>query len=167
MADPGAHTGGAAKLAAIADLPRAMAGSLAALGGVTEGVDGTEQRLRIRLRGHPDATWVKRWSHPSDARWTPYHPSGGVRHPGRPLRPAVDHSSEGGVVAPLLDVNPGSDREFRDLAVASLERADDDPACLERLLRQRYPQVIVRPRPTASQAMVIWQVYRDGFWQPE
>jgi hypothetical protein len=40
------------------------------------------------------------------------------------------------------------------------------PAELQTLLRDRYPQTVVRSRDLSGETTSVWYVYRDGRWSP-
>ncbi len=63
----------------------------------------------------------------------------------------------------MLFLNPASDATFR----VFVERAlgvHDDPSRLQQRLRERYPRAVVRSRDLSGETVVVWYVYRDGFW---
>jgi hypothetical protein len=64
---------------------------------------------------------------------------------------------------PALVTNPADDVAFRDDAEAALEEGQS-PAELQRILRARYPRVVVRQRDLAGERAVVWYVYREGHW---
>ncbi len=64
---------------------------------------------------------------------------------------------------PHLVTNPADDEEFRDFALLSLSPGLR-PAALQAILRERYPHAVVHPRGIAGEVLVVWYVYRDGYW---
>ena len=65
---------------------------------------------------------------------------------------------------PILMVNPRSDTEFSATAEGLVRDGVDRPEELERRLRGRYPQVVVRERIISDEQVVTWYVYREGRW---
>ena len=67
---------------------------------------------------------------------------------------------------PTVDLvcNPADDAAFRRAAETFLAAGAASPAGLQRLLGQRYPQVVVRPRALSDEHIEAWYVYRDGSW---
>lgn len=63
----------------------------------------------------------------------------------------------------MLITNPRSDAAFVQAVDAALDGADG-PGELQRRLRERYPDVVVRPRELSSEPVTVWYVYRDGRW---
>jgi hypothetical protein len=68
--------------------------------------------------------------------------------------------------APVLVVNPRSDEAFDDLANRLTANGAHTPAALERGLRERYPNAVVRERSLSSEPIITWYVYREGVWVP-
>ena len=64
---------------------------------------------------------------------------------------------------PTLVTNPADDVAFRDAAETAL-REGQSVADLQAILRQAYPQAVVRARDLAGERPVVWYVYRDGHW---
>jgi len=62
-----------------------------------------------------------------------------------------------------LTVNPTTDTEFAAVA-KRLADASSDRADLERRLRERYPQAVVRLRDLSGEPAPSFYVYRDGLW---
>lgn len=68
---------------------------------------------------------------------------------------------------PTLLVNPPSDVTLRaTLDRAMDERAPGTPAELEALVRPDYPRIVVRARSLEHESVVVWYVYREGYWVP-
>jgi hypothetical protein len=67
---------------------------------------------------------------------------------------------------PTLITNPATDGAFVTVAEGLVAGGVDDPGELQRRLRERYPQAVVRPRELSSERRVVWYVYRDGHWTP-
>ena len=65
---------------------------------------------------------------------------------------------------PTLVLNPPGDEDFATFAIRSLNGGAIDPAELQRRLRARFPDSIVRPRGLSGERVEIWYVYRDGRW---
>ena len=40
------------------------------------------------------------------------------------------------------------------------------PAELEALVRPEYPRLVVRARSLEHESVVVWYVYREGYWVP-
>jgi hypothetical protein len=66
--------------------------------------------------------------------------------------------------SPLLFLNPADDAEFAGHVDRLMAAGFDEPAALERELRSRYPDAVVRPRDLANERIAVWYVYRDGHW---
>lgn len=64
---------------------------------------------------------------------------------------------------PVLMLNPVDDESFR-RTVETWRPALWDPAALQRYLRDRYPDAVVRPRDVPGEERATWYVYRDGYW---
>lgn len=64
---------------------------------------------------------------------------------------------------PILLLNPVDDESFR-RAVEIWQPARWDAAGLQRHLRDRYPDALVRPRDLPGEERATWYVYRDGHW---
>lgn len=45
-------------------------------------------------------------------------------------------------------------------------RSTTGPAELQAVLRDRYPQTVVRSRDLSGETTSVWYVYRDGRWSP-
>ena len=90
--------------------------------------------------------------------------SGGIDR----LDPDVADRSRGGHRSrPTLLVNPPTDARLRQTLDALLdERAPATPADLEALVRPEYPRLVVRARSLEHESVVVWYVYREGFWVP-
>jgi hypothetical protein len=67
---------------------------------------------------------------------------------------------------PVLIVNPRADLAFHEAVVAAVTD-DQAPEDLQRLLRDRYPSAVVRPRSLSDERVVVWYVYREGRWIPD
>lgn len=67
----------------------------------------------------------------------------------------------------LLALSPAVDEAFRNHVEAAL-RADMPRTAdeLQRAIRYRYPQAVVRRRDLAHETVTVWYVYRDGHWVP-
>ena len=98
-------------------------------------------------------------------RRTPYGPrcnpratASGRTHPGPDIGWLMNDTQR-----PTLITNPAGDLAFRDRAEAALgqSRSADE---LQEVLRQRYPQAVVRPRELAGERPIVWYVYREGHW---
>jgi hypothetical protein len=64
-------------------------------------------------------------------------------------------------------VNPPTDARLRETLDAMLdERAPATPAELEALARPMYPRLVVRARSLEHESMIVWYVYREGYWVP-
>ena len=63
-----------------------------------------------------------------------------------------------------LVCNPADDDTFRAVAESYLGSGVASPAGLQRLLEERYPRVVVRPRGLSHEDFEVWYVYRDGSW---
>lgn len=68
---------------------------------------------------------------------------------------------------PLLVAFPTSDQAFRGWAERLVATSQGKPDQLERSLRGRYPDAVVRPRDLSGDVIAIWYIYRDGAWRPE
>jgi hypothetical protein len=84
------------------------------------------------------------------------------------LDPDVTDRSRGGDRSrPTLLVNPPTDVRLRRTLDGMLdEQAPATPAELEALARAEYPRLVVRARSLEHESMVIWYVYREGYWVP-
>jgi len=98
-------------------------------------------------------------------------PGSGRRHDtGRSERPEVGgagRTRSGDRSRPTLLVNPPSDMRLR----ATLDRMMDErspatPSDLEALMRPDYPRIVVRARALEHESVVVWYVYREGYWVP-
>jgi hypothetical protein len=65
---------------------------------------------------------------------------------------------------PVIIANPPGDREFRRMINAALLSGAWRPHDLEKMLRARYPDAVVRPRELEAERIAVWYVYRDGHW---
>lgn len=65
---------------------------------------------------------------------------------------------------PIVVVNPASDAPFREMVDRFVATGGSGPADLEAVLRNRYPEAVVRPRELAGERFDVWYVYRDGHW---
>ena len=65
---------------------------------------------------------------------------------------------------PVVIANPPGDREFRQMIDSALVSGGWLPRDLEKLLRTRYPNAVVRPRELDAERIAVWYVYRDGHW---
>jgi len=64
-------------------------------------------------------------------------------------------------------VNPPTDVRLRQTLDLFLdEQAPATPAELEALARSEYPRLVVRARSLEHESMVVWYVYREGYWVP-
>jgi len=96
--------------------------------------------------------------------------SGRGHDTGRDDRPEVGGASRtrsGDRSRPTLLVNPPSDARLR----ASLDRTMNErvpatPSELEALMRPDYPRIVVRARALEHESVVVWYVYREGYWVP-
>jgi hypothetical protein len=77
-----------------------------------------------------------------------------------------DSGPAGGIrLRPILLVNPRTDTAFADMARQELaDCPEDDPAVLERRLRERYPKAKVHVRSLSNEPATVWYIYRDGQW---
>jgi hypothetical protein len=66
---------------------------------------------------------------------------------------------------PRVYANPRNDASFL-AAIARLLPYASTPRDLQRLLRQHYPEAVVRARELSSEPTVVWYAYRDGRWVP-
>lgn len=89
----------------------------------------------------------------------------GVRLPGR-YAPGVCANARG-IVRPILILNPRSDAEFVERVREVEGQGVRDPEDLAAPLRDRFPDIVVRPRELSSEPAVVWYVYRDGRWTSE
>ena len=79
----------------------------------------------------------------------------------------ADRSRSGDRSRPTLLVNPPTDARLRETLDAMLdERAPATPAELEALARPMYPRLVVRARSLEHESVVVWYVYREGYWVP-
>ena len=65
---------------------------------------------------------------------------------------------------PIVVINPSTDLGFREMVDRFVARGSSSPNDLEAVLRQRYPEAVVRPRELAGERFEVWYVYRDGHW---
>ena len=63
-----------------------------------------------------------------------------------------------------LIVNPRDDAAFASFVRAVHGEGIDTPQELQRRLRERYPDAVVRLRDLHAETFTIWYVYRDGHW---
>ena len=68
-------------------------------------------------------------------------------------------------MAHIERVNPRDDVEFVAL-VDELAAEVDGSEELQRALREKYPDAVVRTRGLSGDAIEVWYVYRDGSWTP-
>jgi hypothetical protein len=66
--------------------------------------------------------------------------------------------------SPVIIANPPGDREFRRMIESVLLSGGWRPHDLEKVLRTRYPNAVVRPRELEAERIAVWYVYRDGHW---
>src|SRR3954464_12773080 len=104
---------------------------------------------------------------------------------GRPDRPEPEggnRSRSGARSRPTLLVNPPTDTRLRETLETMLderapapgetpetrleERAPAPPAELEAMVRPQYPRLVVRARSLEHESVVVWYVYREGYWVP-
>jgi len=89
---------------------------------------------------------------------------------GRPDLPEPEpgnRSRSGDRSRPTLLVNPPTDARLRETLDTMLdERAPATPAELEALARPEYPRLVVRARSLEHESVVVWYVYREGYWVP-
>jgi hypothetical protein len=62
--------------------------------------------------------------------------------------------------------NPAGDRDFERAIEEIIQGGVRDPSQAQTLLRERYPQAVVRPRELAAETTQVWYVYREGRWIP-
>ena len=68
---------------------------------------------------------------------------------------------------PTLLVNPPSDARLRAALDRTMaERGPGTPSELEALMRPEYPRIVVRARALEHESVVVWYVYREGYWVP-
>ena len=88
------------------------------------------------------------------------------RH-GRPDADVAGHGRSGDRSRPTLLVNPPTDARLRETLDAMLdEHLPSSPAELQDLVRPHYPRIVVRARQLEHEALVVWYVYREGYWVP-
>ena len=63
----------------------------------------------------------------------------------------------------LLVVSPARDIGFREFVESQADRATDESE-LQRCVRRRYPDAIVRPHRVGGQRTGVWEVYRGPDW---
>ena len=68
---------------------------------------------------------------------------------------------------PILILNPRSDADFVQRVRDIEDRGVRVPEDLAAPLRDRFPDIVVRPRELSSEPAVVWYVYRDGRWTSE
>ncbi len=68
---------------------------------------------------------------------------------------------------PTLILNPRSDTGFVQCVHDIEDLGVHVPEDLVAALRDRFPDVVVRPRGLSSEPAVVWYVYRDGHWTSE
>ena len=65
---------------------------------------------------------------------------------------------------PILILNPQTDPAFTVDTTTAVDEIDT-PHALADTLRERYPDVVVRPRTVpGGESVAVWYVYRDGHW---
>jgi hypothetical protein len=65
---------------------------------------------------------------------------------------------------PIVVTNPSGDTQFAARIEAELDRGEADAGQLQRRLRIKYPQAVVRPRALTGELVEVWYAYRDGHW---
>jgi len=65
---------------------------------------------------------------------------------------------------PVIIANPPGDREFRHMIDSARVSGRWRPQDLEKMLRTRYANAVVRPRELEAERIEVWYVYRDGHW---
>ena len=86
-------------------------------------------------------------------------------HPDRSETETPDRTRGGTRSRPTLLVNPPTDNQLRETLDAMLDRhAPATPAELQALVRPEYPRLVVRARQLEHESVVVWYVYREGYW---
>ncbi len=86
-------------------------------------------------------------------------------HPDQPETEVADRTRDGERSRPTLLVNPPTDSHLRMTLDAMLDRyAPATPAELQALVRPEYPRLVVRARQLEHEPVVVWYVYREGYW---
>ena len=70
----------------------------------------------------------------------------------------------GVLMTPKLVVNPSTDAEFIGFAQDILDDGVVSATELERRLRAVYPRAVVHARLLSGEPILVWYVYRDGYW---
>jgi hypothetical protein len=79
----------------------------------------------------------------------------------------ADRTRSGDRSRPTLLVNPPTDLRLRaTLDEVMEEQAPRTPAELETIVRPVYPRIVVRARSLEHESVVVWYVYREGYWVP-
>ncbi len=77
------------------------------------------------------------------------------------------HGRAGDRFRPTLLVNPPTDTRLRTTLDAMLdEHAPATPSELQALVRPDYPRIVVRARQLEHESLIVWYVYREGYWVP-
>ena len=88
-------------------------------------------------------------------------------HPDRRETDVADRTRDGARSRPTLLVNPPTDSHLRETLDAMLDQhAPATPAELQALVRPDYPRLVVRARQLEHESVVVWYVYREGYWVP-
>jgi hypothetical protein len=78
-----------------------------------------------------------------------------------------DRTRGGARSRPTLLVNPPTDSRLRETLDGMLDRhSPGTPAELQALVRPEYPRLVVRARQLEHESVVVWYVYREGYWVP-
>lgn len=77
--------------------------------------------------------------------------------------PATSQGPLHAQVTPELLLNPRDDETFGRV-VSAWRPTVWEPARLQRYLRDRYPDAVVRLRDLTGEDRLVWYVYRDGVW---
>jgi hypothetical protein len=86
---------------------------------------------------------------------------------GRPDIDAAGRSGVGDRSRPTLLVNPQTDGRLRSRLEMMLdEHGPATPGDLEALVKPEYPRLVVRARSLEHESLVVWYVYREGYWVP-
>jgi hypothetical protein len=98
-------------------------------------------------------------------------PASGRRHDtgrsGRQENGGAGRTRSGDRSRPTLLVNPPSDMRLRETLDRTMdERTPGSPSELEALMRPEYPRIVVRARALEHESVVVWYVYREGYWVP-
>ena len=70
----------------------------------------------------------------------------------------------GVLMTPRLVVNPSTDAEFNGFARDILDDGVVSATEFERRLRVVYPRAVVHARLLSGEPILVWYVYRDGYW---